>query len=114
MQFISQLLHLIQMGFAAILRFISSIWEWTIVQIGNVPWSALGDLSLFQTIILIVAGAITLYGLYKAASELIRAGEKLLAAFVTALSVFVHTLPYILIAGFAAAGGAWMITHVSL
>jgi hypothetical protein len=112
--FINQLLQLIQTGLAAIFRFIGSIWQWTIAQIGAVPWNTLGELSVFHTLVLIAAGAIVVYALYKAARELLEAGEKLLTAFASTLSVFVHTLPYILMAGVAAAGSAWIVTHVNL
>jgi hypothetical protein len=64
-------------------------------------------------LLIAIAGAVV-YLLYKAARELLEAGEKLLSAFVTVLSVFVKTLPYILIAGVVAAGGAWIINHVNI
>jgi hypothetical protein len=114
MQFLNQLLQLLQQGLAAIFRFIGSIWQWTIDQIRQVPWDRLGDLSLVKAILLIIAAAAVLYLLYRAGRELLEAGEKLLTAFVTLLSVFVRTLPYILLAGVVAAGGAWVIVHVNI
>ncbi len=111
MQFLHQLLQLLQQGLAAIFGFIGSIWQWTITQISAVPWDHLDQLSLLKIILLIVIGIGVVYLLYRAGRELLEAGEKLLNAFVTLLAVFVRTLPYILIAGVAAAGGAWIITH---
>jgi hypothetical protein len=111
MQFLNQLLQLLQQGLAAIFRFIGTIWQWTIAQIAAVPWDKLDQLSLLKTILLIAIGLGVIVALYRAGRELLEAGEKLLTAFVTVLTVFVRTLPYILIAGVAAAGGAWLINH---
>ncbi len=111
MQFLNQLLQLLQQGLAAIFRFIGLIWQWTIAQIGAVPWNRLDELSTIKTILLIIIGLGIVFSLYRAGRELLEAGEKLLNAFVTLLTVFVRTLPYILIAGVAAAGGAWLINH---
>jgi hypothetical protein len=111
MQFVNQLLQLLQQGLATIFRFIGMVWEWTIAQISAVPWNRLDQLSILK-IILLAAVAIGIgYLLYRAGKELLEAGEKLLGAFVTLLTVFVRTLPFILLAGVAAAGGAWIVTH---
>lgn len=111
MQFLNQLLQLLQQGLAAIFRFIGLIWQWTIAQIGAVPWDRLDQLSTLKTILLVIIGLGIVFALYRAGKELLEAGEKLLSAFVTLLTVFVRTLPYILIAGVAATGGAWLINH---
>ncbi len=114
MQFLNQLLQLLQQGLAAIFRFIGLIWQWTIAQISVVPWGRLNELSTLKVILLIIIGVAVVYLLYRAGRELLEAGEKLLTAFVTLLTVFVRTLPYILIAGLVAAGGAWFINHVNI
>jgi hypothetical protein len=113
MQFLNQLLQFLQQGLAWIFRFIGQIWTWTIAQVSAVPWSRLSSLSLIQVIILVAVGATVVYLLYKAARELLEAGEKLLSAFVAVLTVFVKTLPYILIAGIVAAVGAWLINQLN-
>jgi hypothetical protein len=114
MQFLNQLLQLLQQGLAAIFRFIGSIWQWTITQVTAVQWGRLNELSLIKVILLIAMGAAIVYLLYKAGRELLKAGEGLLSAFVTVLTVFVKTLPYILIAGIVAAVGSWIIVHVNI
>jgi hypothetical protein len=114
MQFLNQLLQLLQQGLAAIFRFIGSIWQWTIAQVSAVPWNRLNELSLIKVILLVAVAAAVVYLLYRAGRELLEAGEKLLSAFVTVLTVFVKTLPYILIAGVVAAAGAWVINHVNI
>jgi len=113
MQFLNQLLQLLQQGLAAIFRFIGLIWQWTIAQISAVPWNQLNELSTLKVILLVVVGVAVVYLLYRAGRELLEAGEKLLSAFVTLLTVFVRTLPYILFAGVAAAGGAWIVNHIN-
>jgi hypothetical protein len=114
MQFLNQLLQLLQQGLAAIFRFIGSIWQWTIAQVSAVPWNRLNELSIIKVILLVAVGAAVVYLLYKAGRELLKAGEGLLSAFVTVLTVFVKTLPYILIAGIVAAVGSWIIVHVNI
>jgi hypothetical protein len=114
MQFLNQLLQLLQQGLAAIFKFIGLIWQWTIAQVSAVPWNRLNELSTLKVVLLVLVGAVVVYLLYRAGRELLDAGEKLLNAFVTLLTVFVRTLPYILIAGVVAAGGAWIITNVNI
>jgi len=114
MQFLNQLLQLLQQGLAAIFRLIGLAWKWTITQISQVPWDRLNELSPIKLVLLAIIGIVVVYLLYRAGRELLEAGEKLLTAFVTLLTVFVRTLPYILLAGAAAAGGAWIINHLSI
>ncbi len=112
MQFINQLLQLLQQGLAALFRLIGFVWQWAIAQISLLPWNRLDELSTLKAVLLLLIGLVVVYLLYRAGRELLDAGEKLLAAFVTTLTVFVRTLPYILIAGVTAAGGAWIINHI--
>ena len=114
MQFIDQLLNFLRTGLAAIFRFVETIWRWTLQQIYGVPWNALGELPLWKQLLLVVIAAVVIYFLYRAIKELIDAGEKALSAFATLLTVFVRTLPPILLAGIAAAIGAWIINNVNL
>ena len=46
--------------------------------------------------------------------ELSRRGEKAFSAFLILLTVFAKTVPPILIAGLAAAAGAWVVNHVQM
>jgi hypothetical protein len=114
MQFVNQLLQFLQQGLAAIFRFVQSIWQWSIAQIVAVPWDELSTLPWWKVALLVVIACVVVYFLYRAARELLDAGEKALAAFATLLTVFVRTLPPMLLAGVAAAVGAWVITHVNL
>ncbi len=114
MQFVNQLLQFLKQGLAAIFSFIQVVWQWSVTQILAVPWHQLGTLPWWKIVVLAVTGAVVVYLLYQAGRQLLDAGEKALSAFVTLLTVFVRTLPPILLAGGAAAAGAWVINHVNL
>jgi hypothetical protein len=60
------------------------------------------------------SAGIVAYFLFRAARELFAAGEKAFSAFLTLLTVFAKTVPPILIAGLAAAAGAWVVNHVQM
>lgn len=113
MQFIDQLLAFLRTGLSAIFRFVETIWRWSINEIFKVPWNALGQLELWKQLLLVLTAGVVIYFLYKAVKELLEAGEKALAAFATLLTVFVKTLPPILLAGLAAAAGAWVVNNIN-
>ncbi|MBI4725464.1 MAG: hypothetical protein HY765_10955 [Rhodomicrobium sp.] len=114
MQFLNQLLQFVQQGLTAVFRFIQAIWQWSVAQMVAVPWDQLGSLPAWKIATLIIVGGAVAYFLYRAATELLEAGEKALSAFATLVTVFIRTLPPILLAGLAAAAGAWIINHVTL
>ncbi len=113
MQFVNQLLQFLQQGLQAIFRFIQTIWQWSVTQITAIPWNQLSGLPWYKVVVIVIAAAVVVYLLYRAARELLDAGEKALSAFVTLLTVFVRTLPPVLLAGVAAAVGAWFVNHVN-
>ncbi len=113
MPFLNQLLRFLQEGLSAIFRFVQTIWQWTVSQIASVPWNELSNLPVWKIVVLVAVGCAVAYFIYRAGVELLEAGEKALSAFATLLTVFIRTLPPILLAGVAAAGGAWIINHVN-
>ena len=113
MQFIDQLLRFLRQGIAAIFSFVELIWRWAVQQILAVPWSELGALPLWKQLLLVLTAGTVIYLLYKAIRELLEAGEKALAAFATLLTVLVKTLPPALLAGLAAAAGAYVINNIN-
>ncbi len=113
MQFVDQLLQFLRQGLSAIFGFIETIWRWSVDQILSVPWGALGNLPLWKQLLLVVTAITVIYLLYKAIRELLEAGEKALAAFATLLSVLIKTLPPAILAGLAAAAGAWAVNNVT-
>lgn len=113
MQFVDQLLQFLRQGLSAIFRFIEIIWRWSIEQILSVPWEALGDLPLWKILLLVLTAGVVIYFLYRSIRELLDAGEKALMAFATLLTVLIKTLPPALLAGLAAAGGAWVVNNIN-
>jgi hypothetical protein len=114
MQFLNQLLAFLQQGITAIFTFIRSIYGWSVAQIRGVPWDNLSALPIWKIVLLILLAGVIIYLLYQAIKELIEAGQKALAAFATLLSVFIQTLLPVLMAGVAAAVGAWIVNNVQL
>lgn len=113
MQFVNELLDLLQRGIAAIFRFIRLVWGWSEEQILQVPWDNLSALPLWKIILMVVVAAVIIWLVFRALTELIEASQSALIAIATLLSVFVQTLVPVLLAGIAAAGGAWVINNVT-
>ena len=111
MQFFNQLVQFLQQGISAIFRFVQMIWTWTVGQITQVVQSPWQSWPLWKQIFLILVIAGVVWALYKAAKELFKAGESVLAAFASLLGVFVKTLPRVVLAGLIAMGGAWFLNH---
>ena len=113
MQFVNQLLQFLQQGLAAVFRFVQIIWQWSVAQILAVPWNRISTLPFWKIIIIVLVAAVVIYLVWRALRELLKAGESALSAFATLLTVFVKTLPPILLAGIAAAVGAWIINNIN-
>jgi len=113
MQFVDQLLQFLRDGLAFIFQFIEIVWRWSLEQILGVPWDRLGDLPLWKILLLVLTAGVVVYLLYRAIRELLEAGEKALMAFATLLTVLIKTLPPAILAGLAAAGGAWTISNIN-
>src|SRR5437763_6401840 len=111
-QVLEQILRFLQQGIAAIFRFVGLIWNWSVDQISKLAAAPWQDWPLLKIILLIVVAVAVIWALYRAAWELWRATERILAAFATLLVALVHTLPSILLAGVIALGGVWLINHI--
>jgi len=108
----NELLRFLQQGISAIFHFVRMIWTWSVGQITAllaVPWQ---QWPLWKQIVLVLVLAGVVWALYKAAKEIFRAGEAILIAIASLLSVLVRTLPSIVLAGLIALGGAWLINHL--
>lgn len=109
-----QLLHILQQGLAAVFHFIEMVWGWTVTQIQSltsVPWQAW---PLSKQILLVMIVAAVAYTLFKVVSKLWSAGEQIVSAFSTLVSVFVRTVPTIAVAGAIALGGLWLLNNLDL
>jgi hypothetical protein len=111
-QILSQILHFLQQGIAAIFRFVELIWTWSVDQVTKlaaVPW---GEWPILKVILLIVVVVAIVWALYRVFWELWIGAERVLSAFATLLVVLVHTLPRVLLAGVIALGGLWLMNHL--
>jgi hypothetical protein len=111
-QVLTQLLHFLQQGIAAIFRLVEMVWGWSVDQIGKlmaVPWQ---EWPWWKVLLLVLIAAVVILALYRAAWELWLAGVRILAGFAALLAMLVQTLPSVLLAGLVALGGVWMINHL--
>jgi hypothetical protein len=111
-QILSQILHFLQQGIAAIFRFVELIWTWSVDQVTKlaaVPWT---DWPILKVVLLIVVVVAIVWALYQVAWELWIGAERVLSAFAGLLVVFVHTLPRVLLAGVIALAGLWLMNHL--
>jgi hypothetical protein len=111
-EILSQIVHFLQQGIAAIFRFVELIWTWSVDQVAKlaaVPWS---DWPILKVILLVVLVAAIILALYRVAWELWIGAERVLTAFAGLLVVFVHTLPRVLLAGVIALAGLWLMNHL--
>jgi hypothetical protein len=102
----------LQEGVSWIFHFVEVVWSWSVGQITKLmaaPWQIW---PLWKQICLIIVCAAVIVVLYKAARELWRAAEGILAAFAAFIVVLVRTLPTVLLAGVIALGGVWIINHL--
>jgi hypothetical protein len=102
----------LQQAVSWILHFVEVVWTWSDGQITKLlaaPWPTW---PLWKQICLIIVCAAVVAVLYKAAVELWRAAERILAAFAAFIVVLVGTLPTVLLAGVIALGGVWIINHL--
>jgi hypothetical protein len=107
-----QLVRFLQQGISAIFRFVQMLWSWSVGQIAAllaVPWQ---QWPLWKQILLVLVLAGVIWSLYRVAKELFEAGERILAAFASLLSVLVRSLPSVVLAGLIALGGVWLMNHL--
>ncbi len=114
MDVLNQLQQLPQQAFGGLAKSMRDVWDWCLTQVLAVPWDRIGDLPGSKVLLLIASAGIVAFFLYRAARQLFAAGQKAFAAFIALLTVFVKIFPSILVAGLAAAAGAWVVNHVQL
>jgi hypothetical protein len=113
-QIIDQIARLLQEGIAAIFKLLQIGWTWSFGQIIGIFQSGWQNLPAWKLAVLALVVAGVVYVLYKAALEVWSAGENLLKAFLSLISVLVSVLPYVLVAGLIAFAGGWVIRSVNL
>jgi hypothetical protein len=111
-EILSQILHFLQQGIAAIFRFVELVWMWSVDQVtklAQVPWR---DWPILKVILLAIVLLAVIWALYRVFWELWLGAERVLSAFAGLLVIFVHTLPNVLLAGAIALGGVWVMNHL--
>ena len=111
-RFFDLLVQFVQQGIVAIFRFVQFVWIWSIGQITTLlqaPWQEWTYPKRAALVFIIVAVGYVLYWVYK---DLWTAGQTIIGAFGTLLSVLIRTLPRILIAGLIALGGVWLLNNL--
>lgn len=111
---LDDLLGFLEDGIVALFHFVRVLLEWSLEQILSVPWRHLGYLPAWKIVVISVIGVLVVMILWRVLREFYEAGEKAAVAFVVLLSVFLRTLPAMLLAGVVAAAGAWVINNVQI
>ena len=108
---LDQFLQFVQQGIAAIFKFVSLIWTWSIEQIARLAASPWEHWPLWKQILLIVMVVMVAMFLFFAARQLWYSGVRVLGAFASFVAALIYTLPSILMAGIIALGGLWLINN---
>ena len=111
-RFFDLLVQFIQQGIVAIFRFVQFVWIWSVGQIATLleaPWHEWSFAKRGALVGILIAVGYVLYWVYR---DLWAAGQSIMSAFGTLLSVLVRTLPRVLIAGLIALGGVWVLNNV--
>jgi hypothetical protein len=111
-RFFDQLVQFVQQGIGAVFRFVQFIWIWSIGQMTTLLQSPWEEWTWAKRGALVLVVGFLIYVLYYAAKDLWGAGQTILNAFGTLLSVVVKTLPKVLLAGLIALGSAWVLNNV--
>lgn len=112
-QIINQIVNFLQQGVAAIFKFFQIVWTWSFGQIVSIFQSNWQNLPIWKILVLGVVVIAVVYVLYKSVLQLWAAAAQIINAFIAMLTVLVSILPFILIAGFIAAAGGWVIQNVN-
>jgi hypothetical protein len=110
--FFDLLVQFVQQGVAAIFRFVQFVWIWSVGQIATLlqaPWHEWSYPKRAALLGIVIVVGYVLYWVYR---DLWAAGQSIMGAFGTLLSVLVKTLPRVLIAGLIALGGVWVLNNV--
>jgi len=109
---LDQVFQFLQQGVSTIFHVVERVWSWSVGQITELMAAPWPNWPLWKQFCLVLVCAAVIVVLYKAAVQLWRAAEAILAAFATFIVVLVKTLPSVLLAGVIALGGVWIINHL--
>ncbi len=108
-----QLVQFVQQGVGAIFRFVQFIWIWSIGQITTLLQSPWEEWTAPEAGILVLVVVHPRLGtLLRRQGALWAAGQTIIGAFGTLLSVVVRTLPKVLLAGLIALASVWLLNNL--
>ena len=113
MDFLNDLLGFVEAAFEGVFRFVRMLLFWSFDQVAAIPWGALSYLPVWKVMLLSAIMALFLLFLYRMGLAFLEAGEKALTALILLMTVFIRGMPIIVLAGIAAAAGAWVINNVN-
>jgi len=113
MDFLNDLLGFVGAAVDGVLRFIRMLLFWSFDQVAAIPWGALSYLPVWKVMLLSSIMALFMLFLYRMAWAFMEAGEKAMTALILLMTVFIRSMPIIVLAGVAAAAGAWVINNVN-
>lgn len=113
MEFLNDLFGFVEGVIGGVFQFIRMLLVWSLEQIAAVPWGALSYLPAWKVMLLSTIMALLLLFFYRMAWAFWEAGEKAMVAFILIVTVFIRSVPLIVLAGIAAATGAWIINNVN-
>jgi hypothetical protein len=113
MDFLNDLLGFVEAAVAGVFQIVRMLLFWSFEQIAAIPGGALSYLPVWKVMLLSTIMSLLLLFLYRMGIALLEAGEKALAAFILLTTVFIRGMPIIVLAGIAAAAGAWVINNVN-
>lgn len=113
MDFLNDLLGFVEAAVAGFFHFIATLIYWSFAQIAAMPWGALGYLPAWKVMLISTISGLLLIFIYRMMWAFWEAGEKALTALILLTTVFIRSLPIIVIAGLVAAASAWIINNVN-
>ena len=113
MDFLNDFLGFVEATFLAIWHFIAALIYWSVSQIAAIPWGELSYLPAWKIMLLSMIMAVWLTFVYRMIWAFWEAGEKAIIAVILLTTVFIRSLPIILIAGLVGAAVAWIINNVN-
>ncbi len=93
MQFLNQVLQVLQQALAAMLSFVQTIWQWAAAQNVAVPWAKPATLPLWQFVLLIIVSLAVLYVLTRAGRKVLKTGHRSDREFLPAALSILETPP---------------------
>jgi hypothetical protein len=111
-QVFNQVGQIAQQLASVIWRVLSFIWDWSFGAVATMFRNGFPT-ELWKQIIYVVVIAALAYFIYKLAKDLLRAVQSILSAIVGLISALIGMLPQIVLVGFIAFGGAWIVQQRS-